>query len=60
MGVLTAAERAGNDTKVEIDLEGWAASSAPRQHSGRCSTPPNRGDYAENNGIALKQTRVQK
>lgn len=50
MGVLTAG--AGTDTEKEIDLEGSATSSAPRQHTGRCRTPPNQGDYTENNGIA--------
>lgn len=50
VGVLTAGP--GTDTEKEIDLEGSATSSAPRQHTGRCSTPPNRGDYTENNGIA--------
>lgn len=55
VGVLTAGERAGKNTELEIDLEGTAASSALLRgstHTGRCGTPPNRGDYTKNNGIA--------
>lgn len=50
VGVLAAGERAGNNTELEIDFEESGASSAPRQHTGRCRTPPNRGDYTQNNG----------